>query len=193
MADSTNPNVNEFSEQAANRIGRDKSVVETNKVISFSDYSTNTALPSYVIDAVSQNKPTIILPDDPAEHAQGNAMSDPTREEIREEVKDKIASAEARTDTKIERLGGKIEMLSATLGAKLDIVNQRLADHSKDRNLIIGTIVLSVISLAVLLIAVATYGDALFGRGISVRDVTQTVIKEQQEIQKRDTVLPPRH
>jgi hypothetical protein len=42
----------------------------------------------------------------------------------------KIEAAEARTDTKIVQLGGKIEMLSATLGAKLDSVNQRLSDHS---------------------------------------------------------------
>jgi hypothetical protein len=98
----------------------------------------------------------------------------------------KIELVEAHTDTKVERLGGKIDTLSATLGTKLDIVNQRLADQTKDRNLIIGTIVVSAISIAILLIGLATYGDALFGRGMNVRDVVHAVIVEH-EIQKRDT------
>jgi hypothetical protein len=99
----------------------------------------------------------------------------------------KIEAAEARTDTKIERLGGKID----TLGIKLDTVNQKLADQTKDRNLIIGTIVVSAISIAILLIGLATYGDAIFGRGMNVRDVVHAVIQEQQEIQKRETTQPP--
>jgi hypothetical protein len=105
----------------------------------------------------------------------------------------KIELAEAHTDTKIERLGGKIDTLSATLGTKLDIVNQRLSDQTKDRNLIIGAIVASAISIAILLIGLATYGDALFGRGMNVRDVVHAVVIEQQEIQKRETMQQQRH
>jgi hypothetical protein len=37
----------------------------------------------------------------------------------------------------------------------------------------------------------ATYGDALFGRGMNVRDVVQSVIKEQQEMLQRRDEAPP--
>lgn len=54
----------------------------------------------------------------------GAVMTDPTREEVREELKDKIALAEAHTDTKIERLGGK-------LGGKIDVLITKI-DSLKD-------------------------------------------------------------
>ncbi len=101
----------------------------------------------------------------------------------REELDAKIRATAAETDTKIARIEGKIDTAFAALGGKLDTVNQRLADQTKDRNLVIGTIVVSAISVAVLIIGLATYGDALFGRGMNVRDVVQAVVKEQQQIQ----------
>jgi hypothetical protein len=48
---------------------------------------------------------------------------------------------------------------------------------------IVGVGLASAISISILLVALATYGDALFGRGMNVRDVVHAVITEQQEIQ----------
>ncbi len=93
----------------------------------------------------------------------------------------KIAAAEARTETKIARIEGKIDTMGATLGAKLDVVSDKLAEHARDRNLILGTIALAALAVIGAFIALATYGDALFGRGMDVRDVVQTVIREQQQ------------
>jgi hypothetical protein len=103
----------------------------------------------------------------------------------------KIQASEARTETKIVRLEGKIDTLSSTLAGKLDSmainVNALRSDISKSdqynrdsRLLIMGTIVVAALALGGLVVAMATYGDALFGRGMSVRDVVQAVIKEQQ-------------
>jgi hypothetical protein len=114
-----------------------------------------------------------------------------------EELTDvKIAAAEARTDTKIERLGGRIEVLTATIVTKIDSLKDDVSKSDQynhdTRWVLISAIVVGIIALAGLLVALATYGDALFGRGMSVRDVAQTVIKEQQEIQKHDTTQPRR-
>jgi hypothetical protein len=65
-----------------------------------------------------------------------------------------------------------------------------VAEHRKDRNLIIGTIVgtivVAAIALGALFAALASYGDAIFGRGMSVRDVVQSVAKEQAELQRQE-------
>jgi hypothetical protein len=98
----------------------------------------------------------------------------------REEHDAKLAAVAAQTDTKIARVEGKIETMTATIVGKLDTVDRRLAAHSQDRNLIIGTIGLGVLAVIGAFIALATYGDALFGRGMNVRDVVQAVLKEQQ-------------
>lgn len=132
---------------------------------------------------------------------QGAVMTDPTREEIREELKDKIASAEARTDTKIERLGGKIDVLTTTIVGKIESLKDDVSNLKDDisksdqynhdtRLVLISTFIVGFLALAGLLVAVVTYGDAIFGRGMNVRDVVHAVIAEQQEIQKRDTTQP---
>jgi hypothetical protein len=114
----------------------------------------------------------------------------------------KIEAAEARTDTKIERLGGKIDVLSTTIVGKIeslkDDVSKLKEDVSKSdqynhdtRLVLISAIVGVGLAMAGVIVAVATYGDALFGRGMNVRDVVHAVITEQQEIQKRDTTQAP--
>jgi hypothetical protein len=125
-----------------------------------------------------------------SENFSGAAMTDPTREEIKAE----IGAAEARTDTKIERLGGKIDVLATTVVGKIeslkdDVFKSDQYNHGT-RSALISTFVVGVLALAGLLVAVVTYGDTIFGRGMVVRDVVQTVFKEQQEIQKRDTIQP---
>jgi hypothetical protein len=91
-----------------------------------------------------------------------------------------IAAAEARTDTKIARMEGSINTALATITGKIDALSGQVSDQRRDRNLIIGTIVVAAIALGGMLWGMATYGDALFGRGMNVRDVVSAVIKEQQ-------------
>jgi hypothetical protein len=95
----------------------------------------------------------------------------PTEQEL---VDAKLAAAEARTDTKILRFESKIDALAKDVG-----------EHRRDRNLIIGTIVVAAIALGALFVSMATYGDALFGRGLAVRDVIQATIKETLEQTKK--------
>ena len=112
-------------------------------------------------------------------------------DQTREEVDAKIEAAEARTDTKIERLGAKIDVLSTTIVGKLESLDEKIYksdQYNHDTRLVlISTFVVGFFSLAGLFVALATYGDALFGRGMNVRDVVQAVIKEHQDIQKQDT------
>ena len=139
--------------------------------------SANTGNPWGVLAALSQLAPANF--NNPAESQAPRDATMPS-----DDLTDaKIAKSQAETETKIVRMEGKIDTAFAALGGKLDTVNQRLADQTKDRNLVIGTIVVSAISVAVLIIGLATYGDALFGRGMNVRDVVQSVMKEQQQIQ----------
>jgi hypothetical protein len=104
----------------------------------------------------------------------GADMTDRTHEE----VSAKIAAAEARTDTKIVRLEGKLDTVTATIVGKLDAVNDKIsADHEYNRTTR-WVIVSLVAALALLIVGMATYGDAMFGRGLDVRDLIQTTIKE---------------
>jgi hypothetical protein len=92
----------------------------------------------------------------------------------------KIARANAETETKIARLEGTINTALATIVGKLDSLSGQVTDQRRDRNLIIGTIVLAALALAGMFWGAVTYGDAIFSRGMNVRDVVQSVIKEQQ-------------
>jgi hypothetical protein len=111
----------------------------------------------------------------------------------------KIELVEAHTDTKIERLGGKLGGKIDVLITKIDSLKDDVSksdQYNRDTKLvlismIVGVGLASVISISILLVALATYGDALFGRGMNVRDVVHAVITEQQEIQNRDTTQPP--
>jgi hypothetical protein len=92
-----------------------------------------------------------------------------------------IGAAEARTDTKIVRLEGKLDLIAKDIVA----LAVQVSEQRRDRNLIIGTIVVAAIAVGALFVAMATYGDALFGRGMSVRDVVQTTVKETLEQSKK--------
>jgi hypothetical protein len=120
------------------------------------------------------------------ERSQDDEMTAPTREEIAAQ----IASSEARGDTKFARLEGKIDTLTATLVGEIKGVGAEIAaahEYNKStRWIVVGLIVTSVLALAGLIIALVTYGDAMFGRGMNVRDVIQSTIKETIEQQRKD-------
>ncbi|NUJ81427.1 hypothetical protein HUN39_15620 [Methylocystis sp. FS] len=133
-------------------------------------------------------------------------MSDPTRDEISA----MIAASEARNETKLARLEGKIDTLTATITAAInanaaantaqnEAIKEKISSGEQynhdSRWILIGTVLTSAFALGALAVALATYGDALFGRGMNVRDVVQAVVKEQQEQRKSAPMtqeqLPP--
>lgn len=165
MSERTNKKVNEFSEQAANLIRSDKDIAAPNNVIPFNEYSANAAIAkiSDSLGAARQNL-TNIFPHDPAQSAQGNAMSDPTREEIKEA----IGAAEARGETKIARLEGKLDLVLS----KLDDVRQ---DNRTARanQWVIG------FGLALLIVAMFSAFPAFFGIGSQIRDLVHAEVHDQ--------------
>jgi hypothetical protein len=102
----------------------------------------------------------------------------------------KIGKASAETDTKIARLEGKIDTLSATILAELRGVRDdvRNADQYNrgTRWALIGVMVTSAFALGALGIGLVTYGDAIFGRGMNVRDVIQATVKDVYDQSKKD-------
>ena len=122
---------------------------------------------------------------------QGGKMSDgPTRDEFDA----KLGRVAAETDTKIVRLEGKLDTMAATLSVKLDSLSNEIGrsrDETRDSRLIvIATVIGSALTVAVLVVALWTYGDALFGRGMNVHDVVQSVVREEQ-LQKAPVTAPP--
>jgi len=97
----------------------------------------------------------------------------------------KIEAAEARGDTKIARLAGKIDTATATLLGEMRAIRddvRKSDDYNRDtRWVLFVTIVTAAVGIGALAIGLATYGDALFGRGMNVRDVIQTTIRETME------------
>jgi len=109
-------------------------------------------------------------------------MNDPTREEINAVIK----ASEAGTVTKIARLEGKIDTLAAMLVGRLDALRDDIRKSDKynhtTRWMLFATFLAGIFAIAALIVGMATDGDALFGRGMNVRDVVQSVIKEQQKM-----------
>lgn len=116
-------------------------------------------------------------------------------------VNAKIEAAEARGDTKIARLEGKIDNLAAIIGGRFDLLSVDMKNSTKASNelkdsvreskwVLFGTIIGATFALAALLVTVITYGDAIFSRGMSVRDVVQTTVKETREQLKQEAVTP---
>jgi hypothetical protein len=112
-------------------------------------------------------------------------MPDPSREEIDA----KIAAAEARTDTKFARLEGKLDLVLAEASAarqEASIARDNARQESRGtRATIIGTGLATVLALGALLMSVMTYGDAIFSRGMSVRDAVKAVVQEQAAAPKQ--------
>lgn len=129
-------------------------------------------------------------------------MSDPTREEVAALIRE----SEAKSETKLARLEGKIDTLTATLSGKIETVSKDLdflrnASERSDQinretksslsKLIITTALSSVFALAGFIVALATYGDALFGRGMDVRDVVKTAVEELVATKKTEPAASP--
>jgi uncharacterized membrane protein YidH (DUF202 family) len=120
----------------------------------------------------------------------------------REQVLDIVAASEARSDAKFERLLGEVKLIAADMRTDMANIRTDIADQRGEtkavsaqvasvqtstsglRSTVVTTGISSVIALLLglgaLILGVATYGDAIFGRGMSVRDVVTATSKEQQ-------------
>jgi hypothetical protein len=125
---------------------------------------------------------------------ESKLMPDPTREEIDA----KFAASEAHTETRVTRLEGKIDTMVATIGGRIDMLGSKIdalndkasaaqADNREtrteireSRRWVMGTVIAVGVALAGLMAALWTYGDAMFARGMNVRELVQTTIKEMQ-------------
>ncbi len=87
----------------------------------------------------------------------------------REEMKAEIALAEARTDTKIVRMEGKLDLVLSKLDGVRDDNRATRANQW-----VIG------LGLAVLIVAIAGLLPVFFGIGTQVRDLVHTEIQSQR-------------
>jgi hypothetical protein len=94
----------------------------------------------------------------------------------------KIRVASLETENKIARLEGVLNTALATITGKLDGLSAQVSEQRRDRNVIVVAVIASAIALGGLIVGAVTYGDAIFGRGMNVRDVVQAVVKEQQQL-----------
>lgn len=110
----------------------------------------------------------------------------------REYVDLKLEASEARLDARFVELHGKLDRVIFEFENYNKNISEIRAEAQAQRGevrseylsiktTIVITGVATAIALAALLMAVITYGDAIFGRGMSVRDVVSAVIKEQSE------------
>ena len=124
-------------------------------------------------------------------------MSEITREEIQAQ----IAASEARGDTKFAQLEGKIDVLMANIqsgfaaATKDAAASVRASDELKSavresKWVLFGTTIGAAIALAALFVGVITYGDAIFSRGMAVRDVVQSVITENASHAAKEITKP---
>ena len=122
-------------------------------------------------------------------------MADPTREEIDAKIdaldaktQTKIARLEGKIDTAVEKISGQINMLQAVLSGQNTALQTSINEADKynrdTRWIFVGLVVTCMLALAALIVGMATYGDALFGRGMNVRDVVLSISKELAQQQK---------
>ena len=100
-------------------------------------------------------------------------MTNPTREEIQAQ----IAASEARGETKLARLEGKLDLVLL----KLDDVKED-GRHTRNNAILIG------VSLALLIIGSIAAAPVIFDLGFKLRE---TVTKEVQEQVQHAPAKPP--
>lgn len=95
-------------------------------------------------------------------------------EQTREEVDAKIGAAEARTDTKITRMEGKLDLLLS----EISNVNARIGDVRDDSRSTRSNLWAVALGLAALIVGVAFGLPAIYGFGFSLRDVVHKEVQE---------------
>lgn len=100
----------------------------------------------------------------------------PTKDEMKAEIA--RSAAEVRTD--VVRIEGQINTALATIVTKLDAISEEVkssrSENKENRLFIIGT----GIAVVGVLVGIMTYGDAIYSRGMQVRDVMKSVVEEMR-------------
>lgn len=114
----------------------------------------------------------------------------------REYVNLKLEAAEARTEARFAEMNGKLDRLIDSVSASREALREQISmtqaavsraeadarsEYRSTRTTIIVTAFATGLALAALMVSVMTYGDAIFSRGMSVRDVVNAITKEQAE------------
>ena len=79
----------------------------------------------------------------------------------------KIAASEARSEIKIVRIEGKLDLIANTISGLSSKMDDQKREASSNRNWIIGTIIVAL----GLMIAIMSYGATTFYNGTVIRDM----------------------
>lgn len=166
-----------------------KGTLPTAQIFQLQSYSNNRKSQPYTVPDLKSDIQTENLPSHLADRSQDSTsrgMSMATESELRAA---EISAAEARGETKIARLEGKIDTAVATLLGEMHAIRDdvRQSDqYQRDTRWVLLVSVVTVgLALGGLAVGLVTYGDALFGRGMNVRDVIQSTIKDYQATQPK--------
>ena len=101
-------------------------------------------------------------------------MPGPTREEL-----DLVMQAsEARTDAKLAGFQGQFDVLAVKLDTIVASIKEQRTEATANRTAIVTTVLTVGFALAGLLVAVVSYGDSVFSRGMSVRELVHSTVEE---------------
>jgi hypothetical protein len=99
----------------------------------------------------------------------------------------KIAAAEARTDTKIVRLEGKIDLVLS----KLDSISQTYKDVREGHRSVIANIWIVFAALAAIIIGAVAAAPVIFDLGMKVRETITKEVQERTLTQPSPPAAPP--
>ncbi|WP_156648361.1 hypothetical protein [Methylobacterium sp. Leaf108] len=113
----------------------------------------------------------------------------------REYVDLKLEAAEARGEARFVEINAKLDrLLESSEHSRVEIATARSEvrqDYRSTRNTVVVTTIATGLAISALILAIMTYGDAIFSRGMSVRDVVAAAAKEQAEKSQPPVSLPP--
>lgn len=101
----------------------------------------------------------------------GEVSREPMAQITREEVDAKLATADARSETRIVEVLGEIKAMNA----RIDGIQQSTAGVK-------ATIIFTGIAVVTLVVAVLSYGQQWFGIGITTRDIVRATVQEMKAV-----------
>jgi hypothetical protein len=112
------------------------------------------------------------------DHAPDNAhptnMTDPAS---REEIDAKIAAAEARGDTKIARMEGKLDLVLSTVNVRFDAVTEQITGARSNQWVIAFGLAGLFLTVVAIIVAVAFGMPAIYSLGTQTRDIVREEVK----------------
>lgn len=86
------------------------------------------------------------------------------------ELDAKIAASEARSETKIARIEGKLDLVAQSIGALASSVQTQRAEANSNRTVVVATVITTALALAGLGYAALSYGATNFYNGTVIGD-----------------------